>query len=48
LDADLLMGGVSDLTSECRAWFSDRFDVEAEARRLAQVAITVPTNGAPR
>jgi len=38
LDADLLLGGVSELSNECRAWFSDAFDVEAEANRLAQEA----------
>lgn len=38
LDADLLLGGVSDLSNKCRAWFSDAFDVEAEELRLLREA----------
>lgn len=34
MDSDLLLGGVCDLTSECKVWFSERFDVDAEIRRL--------------
>ncbi|MER5744799.1 hypothetical protein ABT097_16205 [Streptomyces sp. NPDC002225] len=34
MDADLLLGGVCDLTSECKVWFSNSFDVEAEIERL--------------
>ena len=38
LDADLLLGGVSELSNECKAWFSDAFDVDVEADRLAREA----------
>jgi hypothetical protein len=41
LDADLLLGGVSELSNECRAWFSESFDVEAVALHLAQEATGV-------
>lgn len=34
LDADLLLGGLSELSNRCEVWFSDRFDVDA---RKAQV-----------
>ncbi|KAA0930579.1 hypothetical protein [Streptomyces apricus] len=34
MDSDLLLGGVCDLTSECKVWFSERFDVETEISRL--------------
>lgn len=34
LSADLLLGGVSDLANNCRAWFSDRFDAEAVLQQL--------------
>jgi hypothetical protein len=34
LSADLLLGGVSDLTNRCRAWYTDRFDAEELLRRL--------------
>ncbi|WP_456695254.1 hypothetical protein [Aeromicrobium sp. P5_D10] len=27
MDADLLLGGVSDLSNQCKVWFSDRFDI---------------------
>lgn len=36
LNADLLLGGVSDLTNRCRAWYTDRFDAE----RMLQVLIS--------
>lgn len=29
LNAGLLLGGASDLSNRCRAWYSDRFDVDA-------------------
>lgn len=29
MDADLLLGGICDLTSQCKVWFSDGFDVDA-------------------
>ncbi|MEJ8652664.1 hypothetical protein WKI65_32510 [Streptomyces sp. MS1.AVA.3] len=28
IDTELLLGGICDLTSQCRVWFSDRFDVD--------------------
>ncbi|MDR6559787.1 hypothetical protein J2809_004170 [Arthrobacter pascens] len=28
LNADLLLGGASDLTNRCRSWYTDRFDAE--------------------
>lgn len=34
LDAHLLLGGIADLSNNCKVWFSDRFDVEAEISRL--------------
>lgn len=34
LDAHILLGGVADLSNNCKVWFSDRFDVEAEVSRL--------------
>ncbi|MGW2033061.1 hypothetical protein [Streptomyces sp. NPDC001811] len=34
MDADLLLGGISDLANACQIWFSDRFNVEEEIRRL--------------
>lgn len=27
MDTDLLLGGVSDLSNQCKVWFSDRFDI---------------------
>jgi hypothetical protein len=38
LDADLLLGGISELTNGCKAWFSDAFDVDAEAHSLMPAA----------
>jgi hypothetical protein len=38
LDVDLLLGGVSELTNECKAWFSDAFDIDAAVHRLMQEA----------
>lgn len=29
MDSDLLLGGVCELTSKCKVWFSDRFDIDA-------------------
>lgn len=47
LDADLLLGGVSELSSECKAWFSAAFDVDAVANRLMrEVAGTATHAGA--
>lgn len=34
MDADLLLGGVCELSNHCRVWFSDRFDVEAALASL--------------
>lgn len=34
LDVHLLVGGVGDLSNNCKVWFTDRFDVEAEIVRL--------------
>ena len=39
LSSDLLLGGLSELANECRAWFTDRFDVKAELRRLREGAV---------
>jgi hypothetical protein len=33
-DVELLLGGVSDLSNQCRVWYSDAFDVAAELSRL--------------
>jgi hypothetical protein len=38
LDADLLLGGISELTNGCKAWFSDAFDVDAAAQNLMSEA----------
>jgi len=27
MDPELLLGGICDLTSQCKVWFSDSFDV---------------------
>ena len=32
-DADLLLGGLADLTDLCQVWFSPEFDIEAEIER---------------
>jgi hypothetical protein len=34
MDGDLALGGICDLTSQCKVWFSERFDVDAEITRL--------------
>lgn len=34
MDADLLLGGVSDLANRCQIWFSHRFDIEAAIEEL--------------
>ncbi|MFF5028554.1 hypothetical protein ACFY2J_30675 [Streptomyces collinus] len=36
MDVDLLLGGISDLANACQVWFSGRFDVEDEIRRLRE------------
>lgn len=36
LDADLLLGGVSELANNCRAWYTDRFDAQAILTRLIE------------
>ena len=36
LDADILLGGVSDLADMCQIWFSERFDVDATVTRLRE------------
>ncbi|MGL5827877.1 MAG: hypothetical protein ACRCYU_24185 [Nocardioides sp.] len=34
LNADLLLGGVSELANNCRTWFTDRFDAQEMLRQL--------------
>lgn len=34
MSADLLLGGVSELTNGCRVWYSDRFDAQERLRQL--------------
>lgn len=34
LDAYLLLGGVSELANQCKAWYSDRFDAHEALRQL--------------
>ena len=34
MDADLLLGGVCELSNHCQVWFSERFDVEAARASL--------------
>lgn len=34
LSGDLLLGGVSELANNCRAWYTDRFDAQAVLRQL--------------
>ncbi|SFF54116.1 hypothetical protein SAMN05216251_11834 [Actinacidiphila alni] len=36
MDADLLLGGISDLTNECKIWFSEIFDVAVEIERVRE------------
>lgn len=36
MDPDLLLGGINDLTNECKIWFSEIFDVAAEIDRLRE------------
>ncbi len=36
LDADLLLGGVSELANNCRAWYTDRFDAPTVLARLLE------------
>lgn len=38
LDADLLMGGVAELANNCLVWFSEGFNADEVARRLAEEA----------
>lgn len=38
LDADLLLGGVAELSNNCVVWFSPRFDVAERLRQLADEA----------
>jgi len=38
IDADLLLGAVADLSNDCKVWFSDRFDVDAELAKLRSVS----------
>ncbi|MGY1761048.1 hypothetical protein ACI79G_07030 [Geodermatophilus sp. SYSU D00779] len=38
LDVHLLVGGVGELSNNCRVWFTDRFDVETELDRLSNEA----------
>lgn len=39
LSADLLLGGASELTDRCKAWFTDRFDAQLELNRLKEGGI---------
>lgn len=34
MDAELLLGGICELSNRCRVWFSNRFDVDAERTRM--------------
>ncbi len=34
MDADLVLGGICDLTNECKVWFGERFDVVARIAEL--------------
>ncbi|MGW7468642.1 hypothetical protein ACWGJT_29295 [Streptomyces xantholiticus] len=36
LDAHLLLGGISELTNECKIWFSEIFDVAHEMNRIRE------------
>ncbi|MDH6194892.1 hypothetical protein M2272_001521 [Mycobacterium frederiksbergense] len=36
LDAELLLGGVSELANNCSAWYTDSFDAAGELRRLVR------------
>ncbi|GAA4560187.1 hypothetical protein GCM10023097_73880 [Streptomyces collinus] len=36
MDPDLLLGGISELTNECKIWFSEVFDVAVEINRLRE------------
>ncbi|MEU8667379.1 hypothetical protein AB0C71_10815 [Streptomyces anulatus] len=36
LDSHLLLGGISELTSECKIWFSEIFDVAHELNRIRE------------
>lgn len=36
MDPDLLLGGISELTNECKIWFSEVFDVAAEIDRIRE------------
>ncbi|MFI9105809.1 hypothetical protein ACIGXA_35420 [Streptomyces fildesensis] len=36
MDPGLLLGGINDLTNECKIWFSDIFDVAAEIDRIRE------------
>lgn len=38
LDADLLLGGVAELSNNCLVWFSEGFDADTFARDLAEEA----------
>lgn len=35
-DTDLLLGGVADLTNQCKVWFSESFDAQARVRELRE------------
>lgn len=39
LSADLLLGGAAELADRCKAWFTDRFDAQAELNRLKEGGI---------
>lgn len=36
LDVDMLLGGVADLANNCKVWFSEPFDAQAEVRQLRE------------
>jgi hypothetical protein len=36
LDTDMLLGGVSQLTNDCKVWYSESFDATARLRALLE------------
>ena len=38
LDADMLLGGIAELSNNCVVWFSPKFDVDEKMRQLAEEA----------
>jgi hypothetical protein len=39
LSSDLLLGGASELADRCQAWFTDRFDAQAELQKFKEGGI---------